>query len=222
MARSTRAQNAEAGPSQSQRRTNGFGSTQHSTQDDEVLHKPALSDEEEEDHDPRQEWTIDTFENQPVDREKYIHLVSYHRVISADRQLRSLDGQLDDLIQNIDVAVAEAKDTAIAVEEICPDDAVRLLAGYSDATDGRRDPGRSAEEPDNDGQAAAEEGGDRSVLAATECAERAGAVPLPFSADRSTPPTCSENSSRPSTLEGWRSTMRGQNGQDVSFALRLS
>lgn len=48
--------------------------------------------------------------------------------MTADGQLRSLDGQLDDLIQNIDLAVAEAKDTAVAIEEVCPDDAVRKLS----------------------------------------------------------------------------------------------
>lgn len=80
MARSTRTQNAEAGPSQSQRRANGFSGTQASTQDDEVLRKPALSDEEDEDDDPRQQWTIDTFENLPVDPQKYIQLVSFRLV----------------------------------------------------------------------------------------------------------------------------------------------
>lgn len=41
-----------------------------------------------------------------------------------DNQLRILDNQLDELISNIDIAITEAKDTAVAVEEICPDDAM--------------------------------------------------------------------------------------------------
>lgn len=74
MSRSTRSQNAEAGPSQSQRRRNGVSDTQYSTQDDESLRKPDLSDDE--DGDEREKWTIDTFENQPVSKDKYDHLVS--------------------------------------------------------------------------------------------------------------------------------------------------
>lgn len=122
MSRTTRTQNAEAGPSQSQRRRNGFSDTQFSTLDDESLRKPDLSDDE--DGDEREKWTIDTFENQPVSKDKYGHLVSCFQGIKANRQLRALDNQIDDLITHVDIAVAEAKDTAVAIEDICPDDAM--------------------------------------------------------------------------------------------------
>lgn len=77
MARLTQSQNAQAGPSQpqSQRRTNGFGGTQFSTQDDEVLQKPAVQEEEDEEPDPRLQWNIDTFENVPVASQKLIGFV---------------------------------------------------------------------------------------------------------------------------------------------------
>lgn len=75
MSRSSRSQNADAGPSQSRRRANGFADSQRSTQDDESLRKPVLSDEE--DDDPRQRWTIDTFENVPVDPQRFVQLVSF-------------------------------------------------------------------------------------------------------------------------------------------------
>lgn len=74
MSRTTRTQNAEAGPSQSQRRRNGFSDTQSSTQDDEVLRKPDLS--QEEDVDPRERWTIDNFEDQPLSKDRYQSTVS--------------------------------------------------------------------------------------------------------------------------------------------------